>query len=199
MEQKSDNELMALLVERNTPALGEIYRRYEVPLFNFLLRLTGSREISQELIQELFVRVWFAADSFAPREREGGFRAWLYTIALNLARDEMSRKRYAYRYVAPELADGSRCPGPDDGSPPAVLERSETFRALASALNRMRPHLREVVVLKNLQQLTFAEIARVTRVPESTVKARYSRAITELRAHLRPLEEQTDENRMLLQ
>jgi RNA polymerase sigma-70 factor (ECF subfamily) len=188
MEKKTDLELMNLLVNKNTPALKELYRRYEVQIFNFIFRYTGQRETAQELIQDTFTRLWFAAPTFD--YKKGNFKPWLYTIALNLARNEMSKKEHRFRFIDPEeirdhreLGDDHQGQGPD-----AVLEQQETDAAVANALGKLQPHLKEVILLKNYHHLKFKEIAEVSRAPESTIKARYHKAISELKKQLNPEE-----------
>ena len=93
MEKSTDVELMSMVLEKNTRAFKVLYFRYEVRIYNFIFRYTGSKEIAQDLLQETFTRVWFAAHSF--NSASGNFKGWLYTIALNIARSEMAKKRYA--------------------------------------------------------------------------------------------------------
>jgi RNA polymerase sigma-70 factor (ECF subfamily) len=179
MEQHSDQALAAEVAGGDAGALRTLYNRYEVQTFNFLLRLTGNREMARDLVQETFTRVWTMARLFDPGR--GAFKSWLFTIALNLTRNELSKKRYSARHVAPEAADG---PTSEADSPHAVLARSEVRRSVAEALARLSPHLREVVVMKIFHQLKFREIAGITRTPEGTLKARFHRAVAELREHL---------------
>ncbi|MCK4764570.1 MAG: sigma-70 family RNA polymerase sigma factor [Candidatus Aminicenantes bacterium] len=131
MEKQSDKELMKLVTARDTAALKILYQRYEKKIFNFILRYTGSREIAREMIQEAFTRVWFAAHTF---DREGGnFKGWVYTIALNLTRNEMSKKKYSYHYVEAdenrdwqhEAAAGTET---DDEGPEAVFRKKRIKR-----------------------------------------------------------------------
>ena len=185
---KTDNQLMKLLTAKDKTALKELYRRYEMLVFNFLLRYTGHRGIAQELIQDTFTRLWFAGHTFDPKK--GNFKAWLYTIALNLARNEMSKKEYTYQFLAPDDAhnynqveNDLQTKGPD-----AVLEQKEIQTSVANALGQLQPHLREVIVMKNYQHLKFKEIARVSMTPESTIKARYHKAISELKKLLHAME-----------
>jgi len=143
------------------------------------LRLTGDRELAQDLLQEAFTRVWTMARTFDPRR--GAFKGWLFTIALNAARSELARKRHAVRHVEPEEAEGL---DPLAGNPERLLAETETRRRVEAALLRLSPHLREVVVLKVFHQLKFHEIARMTGAPEGTLKARFHRAVAELRERL---------------
>jgi RNA polymerase sigma-70 factor (ECF subfamily) len=184
METKSDNELMKMITKKNTRALKVLVRRYDIQIFNFLLRYTGSREIARELIQETFTRLWFAAPTFD--QKRGHFKGWLYTIALNLARNEMSRKEYTYRFLGLEeiAAGGHDGDDPENASPDNLLENRELKAAVARALGRLKPHFREAIIMKNYQQLTFKEMAEAAGTPESTLKARYHRAIALIKQHL---------------
>lgn len=185
---KTDNQLMKLLTAKDKMALKELYRRYEMQVFNFLLRYTGRRGIAQELIQDTFTRLWFAAHTFDTKK--GNFKGWLYTIALNLARNEMSKKEYSYQFLAPDEVHNYH-QGEDDPQtkgPDAVLEQKEMQISVNNALGQLQPHLREVIIMKNYQHLKFREIAQVTDIPESTLKARYHKAISELKKHFHVME-----------
>ena len=137
--------------------------------------------MAEDMIQETFTRVWTMAHTF--RGDQGSFKSWLFTIALNVTRSELGRKRYRVRHQGEDAVEAvaSRADGPD-----ALLQRSETARRVATALAHMRPHLREVVVMKVYQQLKFREIADITKTPEGTLKARFHRAVAELRERLAP-------------
>jgi RNA polymerase sigma-70 factor (ECF subfamily) len=185
---KTDNQLMKLLTAKDKTALKELYRRYEMKVFNFLFRYTGHRAIARELIQDTFTRLWFAAHKFDAKK--GNFKGWLYTIALNLARNEMSKKEYTYQFLAPDEVHNYRQveDDPHTKGPDAVLEQKEMHTSVANALGQLQPHLREVIVMKNYQHLKFKEIAQVTGTPESTLKARYHKAISELKKLLHAME-----------
>jgi len=160
-------------------ALRSLYSRYEGQTFNFLLRLTGNRALAEDLMQETFTRVWTMARTYDPTR--GRFKGWLFTIALNLTRSELGKRRYGVKHVDPEVAD--TVPSPTDG-PEALLARSETQRHVAEAVSGLSPHLREVVIMKIYHQLRFREISEITRTPEGTLRARFHRAVAELRETL---------------
>jgi RNA polymerase sigma factor (sigma-70 family) len=184
MESKNDKELMQLVCKKNREAFKMLYQRYEIRIFNFVLHHAGSRGIAQELIQETFTRVWFAAHTFD--QKRGNFKAWIFTIALNLTRTEMRKKEYSYHFLDIKDIKGS----PDQHhlvetqSPDLIMEKDQQECAIIQALGYLKPEQREVIILKNFQQLKFREISEVTELSESTIKARYHRAIEQLKKTL---------------
>lgn len=181
MDERTDTELMELVARRNTLALKTLYQRYEMQIFNFILRYTGSREIARELLQDTFTRVWVSARTYDVMG--GQFKGWLYTIALNLCRSEMGKKEYTYTFLQTGESLSPLAEEPDR-NPENQLEQEERKRLVTATLGKLRPHLREVIIMKNFQHLTFKEIAVIEGLPESTLKARYHRAIAELKKTL---------------
>src|SRR5215471_5127927 len=112
MEERPDQALAAEMARGDAGALRQLYERHEVQTFNLILRLAGDRPTAQDLMQETFTRVWTMARTFDPAR--GSFKSWLFTIALNLTRSEMAKKRYSVRHVEVDEADGlaSREDGP---------------------------------------------------------------------------------------
>jgi RNA polymerase sigma-70 factor (ECF subfamily) len=177
--EETDEALMAAVAGGDASALSALYDRYERPTFNLILRLAGRRDVAEELMQEAFTRLWTTARLF--RGERGTFKPWLFTIALNLTRSELSRKRYRVRHLEPEAAE--ELPALTEG-PEALAVRAQEKGRVEAALARLSPLLREIVVLRMYQQLKFAEIARLTGAPEGTLKARFHRAVAELRVLL---------------
>lgn len=183
MEDTPDQALVADVARGDAAALRTLYLRYERPTFSLILRLAGNREMAQDMMQETFTRVWTMAGTF--RGDQGTFKGWLFTIALNVTRTELARKRHRVRHLGEDTAEAlaSEADGPD-----VLLQRSEVGRRVAVALAELSPHLREIVVMKVYQQLKFREIADITKTPEGTLKARFHRAVAELRERLAPRE-----------
>ena len=188
MEDYPDKKLMKLVVNKNTRAFKILYSRYEIQIFNFILKYTSSRELAQDLLQETFTRVWFAAHTF--NLKAGNFRGWIYKIALNITRNEMSKKQYAYQYfditeIGEDCCDAFRS---EKEQPDVKLENLELRNTILELLGKLNPILREIIILKHYQQLKFREIAEITNTPEGTLKARFHRAIAQLKELLEPLE-----------
>ncbi len=180
MKNLDDNRLMAMVIRKDPRAFRIIYERYEVRIFNFIYRSTGSRELAQELLQETFVKVWKSAEMFS--QQKGRFKGWLYTVALNLTRSEMSKKEYSCRYS--EIDDNYS--GDEDMrviEPHSELEKEEMKLKVMRALKELPPFQREVVVMKLFEHLKFREIAEITETPVGTLKARFHRAVETLKSH----------------
>lgn len=185
LKDYSDEELIVLTEERNTLAFKILYERYKSPLYNFIRRYTNNRELSEDLLQESFTRVWFSACQF--NSRRGTFKAWLFTIAINVTRNEMARKSYNYRYegVGELVSDGEEFPDNGESGALLALEKAELKDAVNSALGNLNPLMREVLLLKHFHGLKFREIAEMTNTPVGTLKARFHCAIMYLRKNLK--------------
>ncbi len=176
---------MLLVSDRDTSAFRIIFERYEMPVFNLILRYTGNRLLAQDLLQETFTRVWLAAHSY--RSEKGRFRSWMFAIALNITRNEMVKKQYSYSYIDIDDAGFSESCRENriKEQPEKSIEDIELQRGIQNALTMLPLFLREVVILKHYQQLTFREISRITDTPEGTLKARLHRAVSILRKHFK--------------
>jgi len=188
IEKKTDQELMKLVVERNSKALKVLYLRYELAIFNFILRYVGQRELAQDLLQETFTRIWFAAHSF--NLEKGYFKGWLFKIALNITRSEMSKKQYGFSYYDVTEINSSEegLVQSDHEMPDKKIENLDLQDKIQTELSKLQPFLREIVILKHYQQLKFKEIAQITNTPEGTLKSRFHRAIALLKQHLTEVE-----------
>ena len=184
MEQYSDKRLMLLVANRDPSAFKVLYERFKSRIFNFILRYTGSREIAQELMQDTFTRVWVAAHTYD--SRKGRFVNWLLKIALNVTKNELSKKQYDYSFV--DVDDRGNMPmeltQSEDGQPDNQFHQTEVRNTISRALGTLKPFHREIVILRTYHQLKFREIAEITGTPEGTLKARFHNAVRLLREQL---------------
>ena len=176
MEERSDAALMEMTAQGDNMAFKAIYSRYEYRIFNFILRMTGQRELAQDLIQETFVRLWSTAHMYDPRR--GTLKTWLYKMALNIVRSEMVKKVHAHSF---EPIDDLRHSVPGGDDPAQRLEEQRAGQQIRRAVEGLSPHLREVIVLKYYQNMMFREISEITGHPEGTIKARFHRAVSQLK------------------
>jgi RNA polymerase sigma-70 factor (ECF subfamily) len=179
-----DGALLQRVAGGDADAFTALYRRYERPVFGVLLRLAaGRRALAEEWLQEAFTRVWLGASTHDPSR--GEVRPWIYKIALNTARSELSRKRYRTPHVS---LDETGLDLPDERAGEtrvaAHLDEARRAQAVSLALQELPGFMREVIVLRCSRELSFAEIAEVTGAPQGTLKSRFHRAVAALREAL---------------
>jgi RNA polymerase sigma-70 factor (ECF subfamily) len=172
----SDEELMAQVRSGVGEMLGVLFDRYQLPLFNFYLKLTGDRTVSEDLVQEVFFRMLKYRQSYRP---ETPFRAWMYQIARNARVDHLRRRRPETQWE-PEMSPTV--------APADTAQQSQESALLHRALMRLAEDKREVLVLSRFQDLKYEEIAQLLGCEIGTVKTRVHRALKELREIFHGLE-----------
>jgi RNA polymerase sigma-70 factor (ECF subfamily) len=164
-----------LLARLPTDATGEslraLYRTYAGELFGFALNALGDRGAAEEVVQEVFTRLWRHAERYDPAR--GSVRTWLYQIARHAIID--LRRRAAVRPVL--AAEGVEAEDPEGLS----IERAMLGWQVAAALERLSPDHRQVIRLVHVQGLSVREIAERCGLPEGTVKSRTWYALRSLR------------------
>jgi RNA polymerase sigma-70 factor (ECF subfamily) len=147
-------------------------------------RFTGSDHEAQDLTQEVFLRVFRSLKSF--RAGEGSFGVWLSRLSRNLLIDHYRRTKTervtdSIEGQLPMLEEKTAASARTDG----LVAGREASEALQAALQKLSPELREAVILRDLEELEYKEIAQVLNVPEGTVKSRLNRGRAELARVLR--------------
>jgi RNA polymerase sigma-70 factor, ECF subfamily len=169
----TDAELMRRWQRGDVASFEALVRRWQRRVAGLLGRLAGPHAVA-DLCQEAFLRIYRAG----PRYREeGAFTTWLYRIVLNVARDAGRRARRLPRLVA-------ESDPPALGSPEDELCRNETAQLVAAAVAALPGPLRDVLVLRHYEGMSFEEIARLTGTPASTLKSRFAAALSRLRVQL---------------
>ncbi|HWA97420.1 MAG TPA: sigma-70 family RNA polymerase sigma factor [Pirellulales bacterium] len=182
----TDECLMLRVRERRDErALEELVRRYERPLYNYLVRYTGNPTKAEEIFYGTFERVFERRQQFDERRR---FKPWLFSIATHLAIDSL-RKGGRHRHVALdapiESADASQTKLMDllrdnRPSPIAQLEATERRDWVRAAVADLPESMRGVVLMAYYERMKLHEIAEALGIPEGTVKSRLHRALLEL-------------------
>lgn len=159
-------------------AFEELVRTYEAPVYRLALRMCGGRaEDAQEVAQEAFLAAWRGLPRFRGQCR---FSSWLYKLTANAAVDHLRREKRRPAAVPLENAGEPV----DPHTPQEELERRELHRAVQQALDRLTPEHREVLLLRQMQGLSYQEIGAALSLEEGTVKSRLSRAKRQLRTIL---------------
>jgi RNA polymerase sigma-70 factor (ECF subfamily) len=171
-------------------AFESLVRRHRTPVFNFILRYTGTRSRAEDVLQETWLKVVRSAREYEPKAK---FTTWLYTIARNLCVDSARKESYrqATSLEAPSPGsdgDEGRPLGeglPDVGASPERGAHNARVRPLLErALDSLPEEQREVFVLREYSGIPFKDIAEVTGVSENTVKSRMRYALEGLRRRL---------------
>jgi RNA polymerase sigma-70 factor (ECF subfamily) len=172
MNDVADEVLVRRLAQSGDErALSELYDRYAGLVYGAGVRYLGDRALAEDLVQDVFTAVWRGAVGFDPSRAR--FATWLYRITRNRATDLIRRRRARVRTVGGEVR-------PEPGEEDPAGELSQSFD-VASALSRLSPTHREVLILAYFHGLSQSEISRRTNTPLGTVKSRTTAALRALR------------------
>lgn len=185
----SDNaRLVAAHLAGDGTAFPALVQRYRTRLLAFVYRMIGDAERAEDLVQETFVRVHRHLHRFDPNRK---FSTWIYTIASNLAKNEL-RNRSRSPLVFPE---SSKAPGVDvrpleaedwHQTPDRLYRQRRLYRLVRDVAAELPEHQRKVFVLRELEGMSYEEIARETNTNLGTVKSRLNRARTAFAAMIKP-------------
>jgi len=185
----SDEDLMARVAEDDERAFTELVRRFQGRVTNLIARVLNDRESSDDLAQEVFVRVFVHRRNY---RRGSKFTTWLFTIAANLAKNEIRRrvrKRNWFSLDALQevLNDSAiQLADPTEGQE-LTLQREQLQEAIGRAIATVPEKYRVALVLRDVEGFAYEEIGQMLRVPGGTVRSRINRARGMLRRKLRPL------------
>ena len=179
LRSMDDAEVVAAFLEGEERAFEELVDRYQGRLLNFVVRTIGDRDRAEDLVQEVFIRVYRHIGRF---DRAKKFSTWIYTIASNLAKNELrNRSRnplVLFQTISTKFEDEERpLEFEDPANRPDDLFRKRHLReAVEHTVGQLPVHHREVFVLRELEGKSYEEIAEITGVNLGTVKSRLNRA-----------------------
>ncbi len=180
-----DRDVIEQVLRGDNDAFGQLVEKYQTKVYNLALRMCGNEDDAFDLAQEAFLRAWRSLGSF---QFESAFSTWLFRLSSNICLDFLrAKKRRAT--VSLTMTDDesgeSQLDLPDPSKTPeeAVLA-AEDRRLLAQAMNELPADQRQILTLRAIDDLSYAEIAEILQLQEGTVKSRLSRARTALRNKL---------------
>jgi RNA polymerase sigma-70 factor (ECF subfamily) len=181
----TEQALCAALAADVDQAFEGLVRHFQDRLFGFALRLTGRREDAEEVAQDAFVRAYRALKTYpAERRREMALKAWLYRIALNVARNRVRRKRRVTISLdddAGEAAASRHAHDDPAGRPDARFELKRQRADIASLVAGLPERYRAPLILRYVEGLKLEEVAGILKQPVGTTKSNVHRAINALR------------------
>ncbi len=176
---EQDAQLVQQCLQGNGSAWEELVHRHTRRVYNICYRFTGNGTEAEDLAQEVFLRVYRTLGSY--RSAHGGFATWMTSVTRNLLIDHYRRTKRDR--VTDSLEDAIAVVESKESSarrPDEQALLSELGGQVQAALKKLSPELREAVILRDLQQLEYAEIQQVLQVPEGTVKSRINRGRIEM-------------------
>lgn len=178
LQSATSDSLIERCLKRDQQAWEQIVRQHRRKVYNVAYRFVGRHEEAEDLTQEIFLRLFKALPTF---DRRANFQTWLISISRNLCIDHYRRVRAERQRIDRNVVDaGELTPDSSDKGPHVILERSDGLALLRRALQAMPPVLRTAVLLRDIQELSYHEIARQLRLPEGTVKSRINRGRIDL-------------------
>ncbi|HEY8563833.1 MAG TPA: sigma-70 family RNA polymerase sigma factor [Pyrinomonadaceae bacterium] len=187
-KELSDHQLIDATKRGDEAAFAEIVSRYRNPLTNYLYRMLGDYEEAVDLAQETFVRVYFALERY---HTDYAFSTYIYRIATNLAISEIRKKKRRKLlsltgFFQTEESDGQEFNPPDEKTlPDEGLIENERRRTIEKAIATLPDKYRAPIVLREIQELSYEEIAQILGLGLGTTKSRISRARALLRDKLK--------------
>jgi RNA polymerase sigma-70 factor (ECF subfamily) len=183
----TDEELILEFQQNNTVKAYEILvQRYKNPLINYIYRFLGDYEACADIVQETMIKVYKNKDSYKSIAK---FSTWIYTIAGNLARTEYQRRKRRNIFSISSYGDDNETFDiPDESARPDVITDSGIKdEIIQKALLKVSDSYREMVILRDIQEMSYEEIADVTGIAVGTVKSRINRGRNQLQKLLKDI------------
>jgi RNA polymerase sigma factor (sigma-70 family) len=182
LDTLSDNALMLKVKNGDIDKMGLLYERYHRQLFRFLFNMTRQKELSEDMVQNIFFRMLRYPDGFMGF---GEFKTWMYHIARNAAYDHFRKvKRTPAHSELTNLEE--RIEG--ELYTDTQIEKEQELKILESAMEKLSDENRELLILCRFQELKYYEIAKILNTTEGAIKVRVHRALNQLKSNYMKIE-----------
>jgi RNA polymerase sigma-70 factor (ECF subfamily) len=165
-------------------AWEQIVRQYWRKVFNVAYKFVGKHDQAEDLTQEIFLKIFKSLDTF---DRRANFQTWLISISRNLCIDHYRSVRKERETIDRDVDANELTPESHDPGPIAMLEQQDRVALLRQAMAHLPQTLRTAVLMRDIQEMSYQEIAERLRLPEGTVKSRINRGRNELARQIRKL------------
>ena len=182
MDTFSDNALMLKVKNGDIDKMGLLYERYHRQLFRFIFNMSRQKELSEDMVQNVFFRMLKYPDGFLGF---GEFKIWMYHIARNVVYDHFRNvKRTPLHYDLTNYEE--RVEG--DLSADSRLDKEQELKTLETAMGKLSDENRELLILCRFQELKYNEIAKILNTTEGAIKVRVHRALNQLKTNYLKIE-----------
>ena len=165
-------------------AWEQIVRQYWRKVFNVAYKFVGKHDEAEDLTQDIFLKIFKSLNTF---DRRANFQTWLISVSRNLCIDHYRSVRKERETIDRDIDANELSPLSRDPGPVAALEQQDRVQLLKEAMASLPDTLRTAVLMRDIQELSYQEIADTLRLPEGTVKSRINRGRTELARQIRKL------------
>jgi RNA polymerase sigma-70 factor, ECF subfamily len=179
----TDAELVRRCRAGDSAAWEQIVHLFSRRVYNLAYRFTNRHEAAEDLTQEVFVRVYRSLDQYDPAA--GDLSNWLMRLARNLVIDDYRKRVRTPTDVGEDLTDHEFHLRSSSDSPDRRVERDERASQVHAAIAKLQADLRECVILRDIEELSYQEIVDILEIPLGTVKSRINRGRIELAKTLR--------------
>jgi len=180
----SDKDILFDLVDEDIESYSILVDRYKNRLINFVYRFVKDFDVAEDIVQETFLRVYRKRHNY---KAIANFSTWIFTIAGNLAKSELRRrKRWKFFSLDASNDDEKKFELPDNGiKPDRAASVSILDENIQNAIDKLQDKYKESLILRDIEGMSYKQIADITRVPVGTVKSRVNRARKKLQKKLR--------------
>tara|TARA_Y100000817_G_scaffold313703_1_gene310435 strand:- start:1603 stop:2184 length:582 start_codon:yes stop_codon:yes gene_type:complete len=181
----SDKELMLKFQNGDELAYNELVNRYKNKLLNFIYRYFGSKDDAEDILQETFIKLYYKKDYYKPISE---FSTWIYTIAANLSKTELRKRKRRKTSQLSEMGVENKefdIRYEDDTDLEINTEYNE--HEINKAIQDLETPFRTAFILRDIQELSYEEISKITEVPLGTIKSRINRARIQLQGKLKEI------------
>ena len=170
----TDEELIAKFQDGDVGAYTQLVNRYKDRLFNFIYRFVYDIDKAEDILQDTFLKLYTHKNSYREIAK---FSTWLYTIAGNLAKTELRKLKRRKTYSVSDLSrnDQEFVIKSPDGSTELEAEAINIEKNIQKALNQLPKDFKTIIILRDIQELSYEDISRIVNVPIGTVKSRINR------------------------
>lgn len=181
-----DEELILQFQKGNENAYVELVDRYKNKLINFTFNYLGDRDLAEDIVQETMLKLYEKRHYYKEIAK---FSTWIYTIARNQANTELRKRKRRNISFLSQMTKNGKDFDLDSKSPDLINELHNTYlsKRINKAIQLLPEHFREVIVLRDIQGLSYEDIGLVMDAPLGTIKSRINRARIQLQAELHDL------------
>jgi RNA polymerase sigma factor (sigma-70 family) len=184
------DQLIARCLNGDQQAWEQIVRQHWRKVFNVAYKFVGKHDEAEDLTQDIFLKIFRSLDTF---DRRANFQTWLISVSRNLCIDHYRSVRKERETIDRDIDPGDLTPVSTEVSPYAALEHQDRVSLLKEAMAALPETLRTAVMMRDIRELSYQEIADSLQLPEGTVKSRINRGRTELARQIRRLRAQYEQ------